>query len=71
MAKNLRTKIPKTDTMVVQDVNPTVTQQFAEEMGNVEVVQTVREVAELTVCRSQKLYPLTHSMMNPKNCSYL
>jgi len=62
MAKNLRTKIPKTDTMVVQDVNPTVTQQFAEEMGNVEVVQTVREVAEKSV--RSALHSPTRPMMN-------
>ena len=51
MAKNLRTKIPSSDTMVIHDVNPAVTEQFAKEVGNVEIAQNVREVAEKTVRR--------------------
>lgn len=50
MAKNLRTKISSSDTMLIHDVNPTVTQSFKEEVGNVEIAKTVREVAENTVC---------------------
>jgi 3-hydroxyisobutyrate/3-hydroxypropionate dehydrogenase len=50
MAKNLRTKISSSDTMLIHDVNPAVTEAFAKEMGNVEIAQSVREVAEKTVC---------------------
>lgn len=49
MAKNLRQKINKSDTMVINDVNDTATQKFAEEIGNVTIAKTVREVAEQTV----------------------
>lgn len=49
MAKNLRTKISQTDTMLIHDVNPAVTESFAKEIGNVEVAKSVREVAENTV----------------------
>ena len=50
MAKNLRAKIPESDKMVVHDVNPAVTEKFAKEIGNVDVGENVREVAEKTVC---------------------
>ncbi|GAB7362748.1 hypothetical protein MBLNU230_g3053t2 [Neophaeotheca triangularis] len=46
MAKNLRSKIGQNDSLRVHDVNPAVTQRFAEEMGNVTVAKDVREVAE-------------------------
>ena len=49
MAKNLREKINKSDTMVINDVNDAATQKFVEEVGNVTVAKTVREVAEQTV----------------------
>ena len=49
MAKNLRTKISSSDTMLIHDVNPAVTQSFKEEVGNVEIANTVREIAENTV----------------------
>jgi hypothetical protein len=49
MAKNLRSKIPSSDTMIIHDVNPAVTDSFAKEMGNVTVAQSVREVAENSV----------------------
>ena len=51
MAKNLREKINKSDTMVINDVNDAATQQFVEEVGNVTIAKTVREVAEQTVRR--------------------
>ena len=50
MAQNLRKKISSSDTMVIHDVNPAVTEQFAKEVGNVTVAQSVREVAEKSVC---------------------
>lgn len=50
MAKNLRAKIPESDTMVINDVNDSATQQFVKEVGNVTIAKTVREVAEQTVC---------------------
>ncbi|CAK3923682.1 3-hydroxyisobutyrate dehydrogenase, mitochondrial [Lecanosticta acicola] len=46
MAKNLRTKIPASDTIFVHDVNPTVCEQFASEFKGVTAAKTVREVAE-------------------------
>ncbi|KAK4494553.1 hypothetical protein PRZ48_013909 [Zasmidium cellare] len=46
MAKNLRTKIPSSDTMFIHDVNPTICEKFASEHKNVTVSQSVREVAE-------------------------
>lgn len=51
MAKNLRTKIPASDTMVIHDVNPTILEQFkAEHNNNVTIAKDVREVSENTVC---------------------
>jgi hypothetical protein len=52
MAKNLREKINKSDTMVINDVNDAATQKFVEEVGNVTIAKTVREVAEQTVRRT-------------------
>ena len=51
MAVNLRQKIQKSDTMVINDVNDAATQKFVEEVGNVTIAKTVREVAEQTVRR--------------------
>ena len=51
MAKNLRAKIPQSDTLIIHDVNPAVTEQFKSEIGNAEIAQNVREVAEKTVCQ--------------------
>jgi hypothetical protein len=51
MAKNLREKINKSDTMVINDVNDAATQKFVEEVGNVTIAKTVRDVAEQTVRR--------------------
>lgn len=48
MAKNLRTKISSSDTMLIHDVNPAVTESFKQEVGNVEIAKTVREIAENT-----------------------
>lgn len=50
MAKNLRSKIDKSDDMIIHDVNKTVTQQFVDEVGNASIAQSVREVAEKAVC---------------------
>ena len=49
MAKNLRNKIATTDTMLIHDVNPAVTKAFADELGNVKIANSVREIAENTV----------------------
>ncbi|USW57291.1 Putative 6-phosphogluconate dehydrogenase, NADP-binding, 6-phosphogluconate dehydrogenase, domain 2 [Septoria linicola] len=49
MAKNLRTKIKKDDTMFIHDVNEQITKQFVDELssvGPVTAAQDVREVAE-------------------------
>lgn len=57
MAKNLRAKIPKSDTMVINDVNDAATQKFVEEVGNVTIAKSVREVAEQTVRSLYSLQP--------------
>lgn len=49
MAKNLRTKIPDSDTMVIYDVTQGALDKFKSEVGNVEIAKSVREVAEKTV----------------------
>ncbi|KAK4540508.1 hypothetical protein LTR36_009146 [Oleoguttula mirabilis] len=46
MARNLRSKIAQSDTMFIHDVNPAVCEQFEKEVGNVKVVNSVREIAE-------------------------
>ncbi|KAK7703506.1 hypothetical protein SLS57_010945 [Botryosphaeria dothidea] len=48
MAKNLRAKLPKDDTLVIHDVNTNATANFTKEIGQkgVHVAENVREVAE-------------------------
>lgn len=46
MAKNLRTKIPAGDTMIIHDVNPTILEQFQAEHQGVRIAKDVREVSE-------------------------
>lgn len=46
MAKNLRTKIPASDTLYIHDVNPTICEKFAAEFKGVEIAGNVRELAE-------------------------
>jgi len=51
MAKNLRQKIPATDTLYIQDVNSTATSNFVQELAghSVVVAKSAREVAEKAV----------------------
>lgn len=51
MAKNLRAKLPKDDTLVIHDVNTSATANFTKEVGQkgVHVAENVREVAEKSV----------------------
>jgi glutathione synthase/RimK-type ligase-like ATP-grasp enzyme len=74
MAKNLRAKIPATDTLIIRDVNESATKRFVEEnqeavrksgagedTSKVVVAQNAREVAEQSVrliARSLLLSPL-------------
>lgn len=51
MAKNLRSKIPASDTMYVHDVNETAKEKFASEFKGVKAAKDVREVAENSVCK--------------------
>ena len=52
MAKNLRAKIPASDTLVVADRDTTATARFAREIGaGVEVVSSPRKVAEKSVSK--------------------
>ncbi|KAF2103101.1 hypothetical protein NA57DRAFT_32299 [Rhizodiscina lignyota] len=52
MAKNLRAKLPKEDTLYIQDVNPAATEKFMSTGldENVKVASNPREVAENAVC---------------------
>lgn len=62
MAQNLRAKILETDTLIIHDQNPAMTQKFKEEMGiaaagagaegketGIEVAESSREVAKKSV----------------------
>jgi hypothetical protein len=53
MAKNLRTKIPADDVLMIQDVNTAATKQFVDEMSSYQVViaDSPRQVAEKAVCQ--------------------
>lgn len=66
MARNLRKKIPQSDTMIVQDINPDVSNDFAKQVGDVQVATTVREVAENAVRTASRpaCSPYTPTMMN-------
>lgn len=67
MAKNLRSKIPKSDTLYIYDPNTAATSNFFKEVGSttegkggpVEIVANPREVAEKAV--SFPLFSLIHS----------
>jgi hypothetical protein len=56
MAKNLRSKIKESDTMIIHDVNESALKKFKDEMGNVEIAKDVREVAEKSVCINMRCY---------------
>jgi 3-hydroxyisobutyrate dehydrogenase len=69
MAKNLRQKISPSDTLFIQDVNPSATKRFAAEFANdydVQIVETVKEVAEKSVSHftTLSLSDFEHPMMN-------
>lgn len=51
MAKNLRAKLPKDDTLVVHDINTNALSKFEKEVGSkgVYIAPDVREVAEKSV----------------------
>lgn len=53
MAKNLRAKLPKEDTLVIHDINTAALSKFKQESGSqsVHVAENVREVAEKSVRR--------------------
>lgn len=53
MAKNLRTKVPESDTLVICDLNADVTQNFVAEANGlaVEIAPSPKEVAEMSVSR--------------------
>ena len=59
MAKNLRAKMSKGDTLVINDRDTEATAKFVEEVGDgVEVAKSVREVAEKSV-RRPSILPFT------------
>jgi hypothetical protein len=58
MAKNLRTKIPSDDVLLIQDVNTAATKQFVEELSgfNVVIAENPRQVAEKSVCLTLPIF---------------
>lgn len=61
MAKNLRAKIPASDTLIVHDVNEQAMRQFVDEAkttgtGPVEFTNSARTVAEKSVSYSFHVY---------------
>jgi hypothetical protein len=77
MAKNLRLKIPPSDTLVINDVNSEATRRFVDEfrianpiagtldegMG-IEIAKSPREVAERSVSTHISLHPTCNFMMS-------
>ena len=55
MARNLQSKLPSSDTLIIQDINTDATNRFVEEVRDqfggaaVKIAGTVREVAENAV----------------------
>ncbi|KAI9679326.1 MAG: hypothetical protein M1817_005346 [Caeruleum heppii] len=75
MAKNLRSKLPETDTLIVQDLNQDATNAFKSEVGNssaVQVASTARHLAEtcgtiITVLpEPSHVKSVFHAMLNPR-----
>jgi hypothetical protein len=59
MAQNLRTKLPKDDTLFIYDINKAATEQFRKEMGaGVEVSSGVEEVVEHSVSSARSICPM-------------
>lgn len=59
MAKNLRTNVPASDTLVVYDRNTEATAKFVQEVGaGIEVANSPRGVAEKSVSTSTPDPPL-------------
>jgi hypothetical protein len=67
MAKNLRAKIPKSDTLTIFDVNSSSVDKLVKEAApaNVKVAKGPREVAENAVCP----LPTSSSSMMSSYCS--
>lgn len=71
MAKNLRSKIPSSDSMIIHDVNPTILEQFQAEHSNVTIAKDVREVSDtadviLTVLpEPHHVQNVFHQMLRP------
>lgn len=60
MAKNLRAKMPKEDTLFIRDRNTEIMAKFVDEVGNgVEVAKSAREVAEKAVRRPSPYSTIT------------
>ncbi len=69
MARNLRAKIAESDTMVIHDVNPAVTEKFKQEVGKVTIAENVREVAETAVCPMLSRTHLNLPLQDETYCS--
>jgi 3-hydroxyisobutyrate/3-hydroxypropionate dehydrogenase len=54
MAKNLRQKLPKEDSLYIHDVNNDVLHKFVKELSGhtVAIANSAKEVAEFSVCFS-------------------
>ena len=70
MAKNLRAKLPPTDTLYIHDLNTSATKAFTEEVGvaasstgagnkgtGIHIADNPREVAENSVSLPQRMRP--------------
>lgn len=68
MAKNLRTKIPASDTLVIRDIDSNIMKKFVDDVKssssetlNVELASNAREVAEKSVSCTPPLYAGVYS----------
>jgi len=64
MAKNLRTKLPADDKLVIHDVDAKALETFAREAGpNTQIAKDARQVAEESVCS----LPASETMLSMLN----
>lgn len=69
MARNLRSKIPQSDTLIICDANEKVTQQFVQEQSSglkVEVATTPQQVAleSVRILYTYMAYTYTYSCIH-------
>ena len=63
MAKNLRAKIPATDTLLICDTNPNATKKFVEEVGiGTHIAENPKEIGQKAVS------PILSLIHTPAHC---